>query len=271
MVAFQLRAQIANPDWTKAVQPLKKFQKTFFALRLAIRVRRHYFPRPMTRAVLFDIDGTLIHTGGAGVEAFDRAGHTAFGIRHGTRHMKFAGRTDTGLVREFFKHHGLEASTANARHFLDAYVFWLDHLLPQRTGGACDGVLEFIRELRAQKNAPRIGLLTGNIILGAQIKLGHYGLWEEFSMGAFADDHEERDQIAVAAHRRLEKIHGHKIHGQEIVVIGDTPHDVRCGRAIGAKVLAVATGGSEFEELKTHTPDWCVKDLRELRATEICR
>ncbi|MFM2082882.1 MAG: hypothetical protein RL380_1573 [Verrucomicrobiota bacterium] len=225
----------------------------------------------MTRAVLFDIDGTLIHTGGAGVEAFDRAGHTAFGIRHGTRHMKFAGRTDTGLVREFFLHHGLAPSPENAQHFLDAYVFWLDHLLPHCTGDICVGVKEFIRDLRAQKTPPQIGLLTGNIILGAQIKLGHYGLWEEFSMGAFADDHEQRDLIAVAAHRRLEKIHARTIPGEEIVVIGDTPHDIRCGRAIGARVLAVATGGSEFDELKPHTPDWCVNDLRELSAAEICR
>jgi phosphoglycolate phosphatase-like HAD superfamily hydrolase len=132
-------------------------------------------------------------------------------------------------------------------------------------------VKEFIRDLRAQKNPPQIGLLTGNIILGAQIKLGHYGLWEEFSMGAFADDHEQRDLIAVAAHRRLEKIHARRIHGEEIIVIGDTPHDIRCGRAIGARVLAVATGGSEFSELKQHTPDWCVQDLRELSAAEICR
>jgi phosphoglycolate phosphatase-like HAD superfamily hydrolase len=224
----------------------------------------------MIRAVLFDIDGTLIRTGGAGVEAFDRAGETAFGIRHGTKHMKFAGRTDTGLVREFLIHHGIEPSPEKSQSFLDAYIFWLDHLMPQCTGSVCPGVTDLIRDLRALPKPPAIGLLTGNIKLGAQIKLSHYGLWEEFTFGAFADDHEERDRIAAAAHQRASQLHKRELRGEEIIVVGDTPHDIRCGRAIGAKVLAVATGGSKFEEIKAHAPDWCVKDLREVTAGEIC-
>ncbi|MFM2295286.1 MAG: Phosphoglycolate phosphatase [Verrucomicrobiota bacterium] len=225
----------------------------------------------MAHAVLFDIDGTLIRTGGAGVKAFARAGETAFGIRNGTEHMKFAGRTDTGLAREFCQFHQIPATPENIRHLLDSYVFWLDHLLPQSKGGVCPGVHKFIKDLRAQKNPPLIGLLTGNIRLGAQIKLGHYGLWEEFELGAFADDHEERDQIAIAAHKRVSKHFNRELRGEEIVVIGDTPHDIRCGRAIGAKVLAVATGGSKFEEIQAHAPDWCVKDLREVTAAKVCR
>jgi len=216
----------------------------------------------MARAVLFDIDGTLIRTGGAGVKAFARAGETAFGIPGGTAHMKFAGRTDTGLVREFLLHHGIEASTANIRHFLDTYVFWLDHLLPQCRGGVCAGVLKLIRGLRAQKNPPLIGLLTGNIRLGAEIKLRHYDLWQEFETGAFADDHEDRNQIAVAARHRVRRQLQKELPGGEIIVVGDTPHDIRCGRAIGAKVLAVATGGSTCAEMQAHQPDWLVEDLR---------
>jgi phosphoglycolate phosphatase-like HAD superfamily hydrolase len=225
----------------------------------------------MARAVLFDIDGTLIRTGGAGVEAFDRAGETAFGIRDGTRHMKFAGRTDTALVREFFASHGIEPTAQNSRHFLDTYVFWLDHLLPQCQGGVCPGVRQFIKDLRAQRRPPLIGLLTGNIRLGAQIKLGHYGLWDEFELGGFADDHEERDQIAHAAKLRVIRRLKTELPGEEIIVVGDTPHDIRCARAIGAKILAVATGGAAFDDNKKHSPDWCVKDLREVSARELCR
>jgi phosphoglycolate phosphatase-like HAD superfamily hydrolase len=225
----------------------------------------------MARAVLFDIDGTLIRTGGAGVDAFDRAGETAFGIRHGTRHMKFAGRTDTALVREFFVFHGIEPTAENSGHFLDTYVFWLDHLLPQCRGGVCPGVRQFIKDLRAQKHPPLIGLLTGNIRLGAQIKLGHYGLWEEFELGGFADDHEDRDQIAHAAKRRVARRLKTDLPDEEIIVVGDTPHDIRCARAIGAKVIAVATGGAHFDDNQKHSPDWCVKDLREVSAAEVCR
>ncbi len=224
----------------------------------------------MARAVLFDIDGTLIRTGGAGIKAFARAGETAFGIANGTAHMKFAGRTDTGLVREFLIWHGLKPSAENRQRFLDAYVFWLDQMLPQCTGGVCPGVWQFLRDLRALPEPPLIGLLTGNIRLGAEIKLRHYRLWEEFVTGAFADDHEERNLIAVAAHQRVSRHLKKDLGGEEIIVIGDTPHDIRCGRAIGARVIAVATGGAELDELREHTPDWCVKDLREMAVAEVC-
>ena len=224
----------------------------------------------MARAVLFDIDGTLIRTGGAGVKAFARAGETAFGIPNCTAHMKFAGRTDTGLVREIFFGHGIELTAENVRRFFDAYVFWLDQLLPQCGGGVCAGVLKLIQSLRTQQNPPLIGLLTGNIRLGAEIKLRHYNLWQEFETGAFADDHEDRNQIAVVARQRVSRRLQRDLPGREIIVVGDTPHDIRCGRAIGAKVLAVATGGSTCAEMRAHQPDWLVEDLQEITAAEIC-
>jgi phosphoglycolate phosphatase-like HAD superfamily hydrolase len=224
----------------------------------------------MARAVLFDIDGTLIRTGGAGVKAFARAGENVFGIRNGTVKMKFAGRTDTGLVREFLTLHKLNPTPENIRRFLDAYVFWLDHLLPDAKGDICPGVLELIRDLRARKNPPLIGLLTGNIRLGAEIKLRQYGLWELFEFGAFADHHEDRDLIAHAARKSVHDKLQEAVHDHHLIVIGDTPHDVRCGRAIGAKVLAVATGGSTFAEIKATKADWVVNDLREITAAQLC-
>jgi phosphoglycolate phosphatase len=225
----------------------------------------------MVKLVLFDIDGTLVHTGGAGVKAFAKVFAQEFGVPNGTERMKFAGRTDVGLVREFFLVNQIEPNAENFQRFFEHYVFWLDHILAHSKTAACPGIWELIRALQALPNPPTLGLLTGNIRLGAEIKLRHFDLWKEFETGAFADDHEERDQIAHVAHKRGARVLGRKLRGEEVVVIGDTPLDVKCGRAIGANVLAVATGGATLDELKQHAPDWAVEDLRHLSAKEICR
>jgi phosphoglycolate phosphatase-like HAD superfamily hydrolase len=114
-----------------------------------------------------------------------------------------------------------------------------------------------------------LGLLTGNIRLGAEIKLRRYDLWEMFHIGAFADDHEERNHIAAAALQRGRRVLGKHLQPEEIVVIGDTPFDVQCGKFIGAKVLAVATGGATSDELRFHKPDWVVEDLTQISVREI--
>jgi phosphoglycolate phosphatase-like HAD superfamily hydrolase len=115
-----------------------------------------------------------------------------------------------------------------------------------------------------------LGLLTGNIQLGAEIKLRHFGLWDFFMMGGFADDHEDRNHIAVAALQRGRRVLDAQLQPQEIVVIGDTPFDVRCGKFIGAKTLAVATGGSRYPELSQHGADWTVEDLTHISARDVC-
>ena len=230
-----------------------------------------YFAWPiMVRLVLFDIDGTLILSGGAGEKAFERVCATEFGVRNGTTRLKFAGRTDRSIVRDFFSQHDIEPSHESFRRFFDAYVFWLDHLLGELNGWVLPNVREMIRELEALPDPPLIGLLTGNIRLGAQIKLTHYQLWEHFRVGGFGDDHEERNQVAAVAHERGSRLARRPLRGEEIVVIGDTPLDVACGRAIGAKVLAVATGHYPLDELKSHDPTWTVNTLTEISARDLC-
>jgi len=113
-------------------------------------------------------------------------------------------------------------------------------------GAACHGVQHFIRDLLALPSPPVLGLLTGNIRLGAEIKLRHFGLWEIFHFGGFADDHEDRNHIAVAAFERGRRIIGKHLQPEEIIVVGDTQFDIRCGKFIGARVLAVATGGASI-------------------------
>ncbi len=223
----------------------------------------------MIRLVLFDIDGTLVHTGHAGTQAFAKTFATEFNFHHGTEKIKFAGRTDVSLVREFFKIHGQPETPEHFAQFFERYVFWLDHILAHSEGKICHGVPKFIADLLALPNPPTLGLLTGNIRLGAELKLRRYGLWEFFYFGAFADDHEDRNHIAVAALERGRRVLEKNLQPQEIIVVGDTPFDIRCGKFIGAKVLAVATGGATLDELKKCQPDWAVKDLTQISAREI--
>jgi phosphoglycolate phosphatase-like HAD superfamily hydrolase len=223
----------------------------------------------MVRLILFDIDGTLVHTGGAGVKAFAKVFSTEFGAHDGFERLKFAGRTDFSLVREFFSYHKIAATRKNFDRFFERYVFWLDHILHQSTKEVCPGVWDLIHALQALPHAPLLGLLTGNIRLGAEIKLRSFGLWEVFATGAFADDHEERDQIAAIALKRGSRILNEQLRGDQVIVIGDTPMDIRCARAISAKALAVATGSFTVEELRSHQPDWAVEDLRPIKAAEV--
>jgi phosphoglycolate phosphatase len=218
------------------------------------------------RLVLFDIDGTLVRTGGAGVKAFAKVFATEFGATNGFDSLRFAGRTDRSLVREFFTYHDITPSEANFSRFFESYVFWLDHILKDSETKVCPGVWGFIDQLRTLDQPPVLGLLTGNIRLGAEIKLRHFKLWDTFETGAFADDHEDRDQIAAIARDRGSRLLGEELQGDQVLVIGDTPLDIRCARAIGARVLAVGTGGAKLHELHPHRPDWAVEDLREIRA-----
>jgi phosphoglycolate phosphatase-like HAD superfamily hydrolase len=224
----------------------------------------------MVKLVLFDIDGTLVHTGHAGTQAFAKTFATEFSLHHGAEKMKFAGRTDVSLVREFFRIHALPETAEHFAQFFGRYVFWLDHILERSQTQICPGVWELIHALRALPQPPTLGLLTGNIQLGAEIKLRHFDLWDQFAFGGFADDHEERDHIAAAALARGRRLLGKHLQPQEVVVIGDTPFDVRCGKFIGAKTLAVATGGAKLEELKVLNPDWAVANLTHISAAEIC-
>ncbi len=224
----------------------------------------------MIRLVLFDIDGTLIHTSGAGEKAFARVFANLFGISDGTEKLKFAGRTDVAILREFFVHNAIEPSPENRARFFDAYVFMLDHMLQTLPGGAHPGVWNWLNELRALPHRPVVGLLTGNIRLGAEIKLRQFDLWERFQTGAFADDSAERNEIAALAKQRGEKLLGEKLHDDEVLVIGDTPLDIACARAIGAKVLAVGTGLYRPKDLLPLQPNWAVANLEQISAREIC-
>ncbi|MCX7872546.1 MAG: HAD hydrolase-like protein [Verrucomicrobiae bacterium] len=225
----------------------------------------------MVRAILFDVDGTLIRTRGVGVRAFARAFKILFGFPENTvEKISFAGRTDVSLAKEYFRLNGYSPTKQEIKDFFVAYVFLLDEMMKHSDGGVCPGVREFINQARKISPPPLIGLLTGNIQLGAEIKLRHFGIWDEFEVGAFADDSEDRNEIARVAFERTRKLIGEPLLGRQVVVVGDTVHDITCARAIGARALTVTTGGNTKEELKRNNPDWVVDDLKEISFKCIC-
>jgi phosphoglycolate phosphatase-like HAD superfamily hydrolase len=220
-------------------------------------------------AVLFDIDGTLVATGGAGQRAFRAAFASLFDLRDGMESVAFAGRTDASIARGILARHGIEPTLERLRRFYDSYAFWLDHFLERSSGSTLPGVVSCIDRLARLRRPPALGLLTGNIRLGAELKLRHYNLWQHFLFGAFGDEHEERDELARLAHHRA-AIHARRpLRGDEVLVVGDTPLDIQCARAIGAKVVAVASGNYSLEALAAHSPDWAVPDLLSVEVSAI--
>src|SRR5216110_3058530 len=215
------------------------------------------------RLLLFDIDGTLIHSGGAGVHALKSAFRERFGIADDLHGIEIAGMTDSGIVASILNKHKIPATTENISAFLDSYVHFLSLELPRRRGKLLPGVLELLQRLKSRRHLV-LALLTGNVSRGAQLKLEHYGVWHFFEFGAFADDHHDRNQLGSFARSRAEEKHGREFSASEIDVIGDTPRDIACGKAFGARTIAVATGTWGREELAKYQPDFLVDDLSDV-------
>jgi phosphoglycolate phosphatase-like HAD superfamily hydrolase len=216
------------------------------------------------RLLLFDIDGTLIHSGGAGVEALIRAFKERFDIDDDLHDIEIAGMTDSGIVVSILKKHKIPATTENMSAFLDSYVHFLALELPRRKGKLLPGVLELLERLKTRPHVV-LALLTGNVSRGARLKLEHYGVWHFFEFGAFADDHRERNELGRFARARAKEKHGREFAASEIDVIGDTPRDIACGRALGARTIAVATGRWSRNELAKHRPDVLIDDLSDVQ------
>lgn len=216
------------------------------------------------RVFLFDIDGTLVSTGGAGKAALDEAFTAEFNLKQ-SHDVPLSGRTDRGIARNLFELHGLPDSDENWHRFREAYLRHLPVELPRRKGTVLPGVAAILELLRSREDVA-IGLLTGNVPEGARIKLEHYGLYQHFAFGGFGDRHAHRDDVAREA---LAAARAHVVHPfaeDRVWVIGDTPLDVRCARSIGARVVAVATGVFTSNELATETPDVLVDDLGDTAA-----
>jgi phosphoglycolate phosphatase len=202
--------------------------------------------------VLFwDIDGTLLSTARAGMFAWEDALREVTGRDFDHNSIRTAGLTDYQIAKRTLELIGVDHDPALVERFLRRYEELLPAALPRRHGRVLDNVREILEHLRDRPDV-RSYLLTGNTRGGARAKLTHYRLSEFFSDGAFAEDVGARANIAM---RALELARRAGPVGEEtIFVIGDTPHDIDCAKPIGAKTIAVATGGYSVEELRPHGP-----------------
>ena len=221
------------------------------------------------KLVLFDIDGTILWSDGAGRRAMQRALTTAFGTS-GSAGYRYDGKTDMQIVRDLMRMEGHEDDVINARmqSLLGDYVDALHEELRSGTTRVerFGGVVELIEALEARPDR-RIGLLTGNIEIGAGAKLRAVGIDPgRFTVCAFGSDHEVRGELPAIAQRRAREQLGLYVEGDAIVIIGDTPADIDCARPIGARAIAVATGRYSVEELAAHAPVAVFPDLSDTDA-----
>lgn len=214
----------------------------------------------MKHVCLFDIDGTLISSGGAGKAAMELALCTEFGVAELLDQVPYSGRTDRAIGHDLLRLHGIEGSAENWDRLVAVYLGHLPESLHRHPGRILPGIDRLLDQLRARGDVA-VGLLTGNIRAGARIKLGHFGIFEHFAFGAFGDEHLCRDDVARAALSALRDHLNGSAHGGQLWVIGDTPLDIRCARAIGAQVVAVSTGLHSTDELAKEAPDLVLVDF----------
>ncbi len=216
--------------------------------------------------VLWDIDGTLISSDGAGFRAMERAFEQQFGMRADLSKIAWAGRTDTWITSEVLRYYEFPVTSANIQAYLDTYLSLLPiELASGNKGGVLPGVLEILEILHTHEDVAQ-GLLTGNQKRGAESKLTHYQVWDYFKFGAFADDSPTRNDLGPHALRRAKELHGVDFTPEQTFIIGDTPHDIECGKVIGAQTIAVATGHHTQEELAPHEPSVLFNDLSDTTA-----
>ena len=208
----------------------------------------------MTTVLFWDIDGTLLTTGGAGIVAWFGATRELLGAELDPTTFRTAGLTDFAIAMRILERLNGERKDDLLVPLVRRYEELLGTALPQRRGRVLAGVRECLEAFSGRADV-RSFLLTGNTRAGARAKLTYYGLWDHFEDGAFAEDAGERAAIArralACASERC------AVAGARTYVIGDTPHDIRCGEAIGARTIAVASGEYSVDALRGHSP-WLV-------------
>ncbi|MBW3534577.1 MAG: haloacid dehalogenase-like hydrolase [Gemmatimonadetes bacterium] len=215
----------------------------------------------MRRLILFDIDGTLIR-GGPAKDAFRVALMEAFGTSGAIEDHDFSGKTDPQIARELVTGAGL--SPAEVERGFPAlwrrYLAELEARLPGHPVDVLPGVLALLDALEASGEVA-LGLVTGNIAPGARLKLGSAGMADRFAVGGFGSDSEDRNELPAIAMERARRAWSREFAGDAVVIVGDTPRDVACGRHGGCRTLAVATGRFGLDELRDSRPDHLLEDL----------
>ncbi len=218
---------------------------------------------------MFDIDGTLLSTAGAGGQAMGDVITGQRGSSCWRDVVKFSGRTDRSLFAEFFDRYGIEDTRENFARYRERFLDCLKVYLPEHEGSVLPDVGRTLDRLRSHPQA-EMALLTGNLRKAARCKLSHFGLADYFygdqdAPGGFGDDHISRDDVAADGLIEVRERLG-PIPSDHVWVIGDTPADVQCGRSIGANVLAVATGNFGAEQLAATGPDVVIESFADADA-----
>jgi phosphoglycolate phosphatase len=207
---------------------------------------------------LFDVDGTLLLTQGAGRDALSLALRDQFGVEDDLSGIPFAGRTDTLILSDVLRRHGLELRDGQRERFWGRVTTHMRSLMDPPRGGLLPGVRPLLEAIGAEPGWVR-ALLTGNVADMARIKLEAFGVYDAFAWGAFGDEAPDRNELARLAVRRAAERHG--VTPDRCVVVGDTVLDIACARAAGAKAVAVATGSQSRQELAAREPDLLLDDL----------
>ena len=216
----------------------------------------------MARLLLFDIDMTLVRTTGAGRRALNSALERLYGTSTATEGVSFDGRTDHGIFNEILTNIG-QTGVGEFTRLCEVYLSELpDSLRRAETAVVLPGVVELLAELKASHGV--FGLGTGNIRAGAKVKLGHFGLWEQFAGGGFGDHSGVRSELIAAGIQELAAVAGVDPDPADCIIIGDTPLDIVAAHAAGARALAVATGNSGVEALRTSGAEWVLADLSDV-------
>jgi phosphoglycolate phosphatase-like HAD superfamily hydrolase len=219
------------------------------------------------KLLLFDIDGTLLDTGGAGLAALMSAARKTFSIDSDFPRIELAGSTDSGIVSALFAHFGIPESPENVEALYAAYLPELRSNLnsPDSSARLLPGIERLLDAIRHETHHIT-ALLTGNIRRGAFMKVAHFGIDHHFKFGAFGDDHHDRNELGPVALRRAMDHHDISFEPGDVVVIGDTPKDIRCAKAINACSITVATGSFTRDELRAHDPHHLFEHFEETAA-----
>ena len=212
--------------------------------------------------MLFDIDGTLLISKGAGGRSITRVMRSTFEIRQEIARIEIHGQTDRGIASQLFRAHSIDDNEENWERFTTGYLDILDEELRNCDGNLLPGIPVLLSVL-SENTQIESALLTGNIEQGAKKKIEYFGIEHFFSWGGFGDQHRDRRDLA----RHTLEIAKSKINPDQlenVFVIGDTPNDIRCGKAISAKTIAVATSGYTCRELESHSPDFVLHDLGDI-------
>ncbi len=211
------------------------------------------------KLILFDIDGTLIDSGGAGVRSLNLAFKKVFSIENAFKGISMAGKTDSQIIKECLQKHGL-SENGEFGTVIEAYLYHLRIEINNNKKHVKPGIYDILNSLSQTKNVST-GLLTGNIEKGARIKLEPFRLNEFFPTGAFGSDHEDRNQLLPIAVKRFTNLYKTGIDIKKCMVIGDTPRDVECAHIYGAISIGVATGPYSIEELIEAGADYVVQNF----------